>query len=155
LERKILQQLASCTEKDPDLPLDRRYQKALKIIEAPLHEAEKFLISSVTGDSSELGDLIYAHQETFGIAGAIHKRWWQVDSQIRHLVQAQELYGKGWHLARTWQGPGIPDQGYTGINAAFVLDLLAQQMPDDPELVEKRKRDAQRIRDEIQARLGV
>ena len=57
LERKILQQLASCTEKDPDLPLDRRYQKALKIIEAPLHEAEQFLISSVTGDSSELGDL--------------------------------------------------------------------------------------------------
>ena len=66
LERKILQQLASCTEKDPDLPLDRRYQKALKIIEAPLHEAEQFLISSVIGDSSELGDLIYAHQETFG-----------------------------------------------------------------------------------------
>ena len=155
LERKILQQLASCTEKDPDLPLDRRYQKALKIIEAPLHEAEQFLISSVTGDSSELGDLIYAHQETFGISGAIHKRWWQVDAQVRHLVESQELYGKGWELAHRWSGQGIPDQGYTGINAAFVLDLLAYHVPADPALVEKRRGQAATIRKEIQARLGV
>src|SRR5205823_6076179 len=81
-------------------------------------------------------------------------RWWQVDGQIRHLVDAQELYEKGWRLGTTWTGPGIPDQGYTGINVAFVLDLLAQQVPEDADVGSQRREQAQRIRREIVVRLG-
>ena len=39
LSRKIAQQHASCTEKDPDLPLDRRHQRASEIIAPVLAEA--------------------------------------------------------------------------------------------------------------------
>jgi predicted acylesterase/phospholipase RssA len=152
--RKIIQQQASCTEKDPDLPLDRRYQGALQIIAPVLAEAEEYRRHSGDSDVEKSKDVINAHQETFGIAGAIHKRWWQADTQVRHLVEAKELYEKGWLLARDWPGPGIPDQGYTGINAAFVLDLLAQQMPDDPALVEQRKQEAREIRLQIRSRLS-
>ena len=153
LHRKIVQQHASCTEKDPDLPLDRRYQRALEIIAPVLAEAEEYLEQRAGGAIEQHEELINAHQETFGIAGAIHKRWWQVDTQVRHLVKAEELYEKGWRLAQGWSGPGIPDQGYTGINAAFVLDLLAQQVPDDVVLVTRRKQKAQEIRSKIRARL--
>jgi predicted acylesterase/phospholipase RssA len=152
--RKIIQQQASCTEKDPDLPLDRRYKGALEIIAPVLAEAEEFRRHSGDSDAEQSEDIINAHQETFGIAGAIHKRWWQADTQVRHLVEAKELYEKGWLLVRDWPGPGIPDQGYTGINAAFVLDLLAQQMPDDPALVEQRKQKAREIRMQIRSRLS-
>jgi len=151
--RKIVQQYAACTEKDPDLPLDRRYQKALQIIAPVLADAEAYLKSPTDAAPDKRKEMVNAHQETFGIAGAIHKRWWQVDTQVRHLVKAQELYEKGWHLGLNFPGPGIPDQGYTGINSAFVLDLLAQQVPDDPELVVARRQKAQQIREEIRARL--
>ena len=153
LHRKIVQQHASSTEKDPDLPLDRRYQRALEIIAPVLAEAEEYLQQQADKGIEQREEIINAHQETFGIAGAIHKRWWQVDTQVRHLVKAEELYEKGWRLAQGRSGPGIPDQGYTGINAAFVLDLLAQQVPDDLELVAQRKQKAQEIRSEIRTRL--
>jgi predicted acylesterase/phospholipase RssA len=115
--------------------------------------ARRRQLSALDRAHEQREEVIYAHQETFGIAGAIYKRWWQVDTQVRHLVKAQELYEKGWRLAQGWSAPGIPDQGYTGINAAFVLDLLAQQVPDDLELVAQRKQKAQQIRAEIRARL--
>ena len=154
LARQIVQQHASCTEKDPDLPLDRRYQRAIDIIAGELKKADAYLLASPNETEDHLKKSIYAHQETFGIAGAIHKRWWQVDAQIRHLVKAQELYDKGWQLATLWSGAGIPDQGYTGINAAFVLDLLAQQVPEDEQLVKQRRSDASAIREKIRARLS-
>jgi predicted acylesterase/phospholipase RssA len=154
LSRKIVQQHASCTEKDPDLPLDRRHQRALEIIAPVLAEAEEYLRNPADAAPEQREKIINEHQETFGIAGAIHKRWWQVDTQVRHLVQAQETYEKGWRLGLNLPGPGIPDQGYTGINSAFVLDLLAQQVPDDPELVVERRQKAQQIREEIRARLS-
>ena len=153
LQRKIRQQYSSCTEKDPDLPLERRYKRALDIIQPLLAEAEDYLRHPNPSQSSK--QAIEAQQETFGIAAAIHKRRWQVDAQISHLIQAQELYEKGWQLGAAWVGPGIPDQGYTGINAAFVLDLLAQLLPDDPDLVAQRQQRAKNIREQIRSRLSL
>ena len=153
LRRKIAQQWASCTEKDPDLPLESRYVRAGKIIAPVLQEAEEYLRNPAEEPPEVRWKTIGMHQETFGIAGAIHKRWWQVDAQIRHLVEAQDLYAKGWRLAAALPGPGIPDQGYTAINAAFVLDLLAQQVPDDRELAIQRREEALEIRAQIRARL--
>src|SRR5262249_35998677 len=132
---------------------DRRFQRALEIIAPGLADAEEYLQQPAGEAIEQREEVIYAHQETFGIAGAIHKRWWQVDTQVRHSVKAQELYEKGWRLAQRWPAPGIPDQGYTGINAAFVLDLLAQQVPDDLDRVAQRKQNAQKIRTKIRARL--
>ena len=150
LARKIRQQEASCTEKDPDLPLERRHELARKILEPALREAEEFAAGF---QAPAIPDQVRPHLETFGIAGAIHKRWWTVDAQPRHLVRAQQYYGRGWQLARQTAGPGLPDQGYTGINAAFVLDLLAEQVPDDEILAQQRRTDAEAIRREIRSRL--
>ncbi len=58
-------------------------------------------------------------QETLGIAGAIHKRRWEVDGGTGHLERALAYYLKGWKV------DPVGDHGYTGINAAYVLDLLA------------------------------
>jgi predicted acylesterase/phospholipase RssA len=127
LELKILQQYASCTEKDPDLPIDRRFREAHEIIAGVLKEAETFAERPLEERRAQTADAIRERQETFGIAGAIEKRWWQADGQPQHLVRSLELYEKGFILGIEPNRERLPDKGYTGINAAFVLDLLAQQ----------------------------
>lgn len=152
--RVIVQQLASCTEKDPDMPLDRRYELAQEVIAPALAEAETYWQKLAEERHADDDRTVNAHQETFGIAGAIQKRWWQVDAQPRHLMDAQKLYEKGWQLALGRTQAGIPDQGYTGINAAFVLDLLAQQEAGDKTLVAERRQRAQDIRRQIHDKLS-
>src|SRR5687767_9613121 len=103
LRLKIYQQSALCTYKDPDLPVDRRLDRAREILR-------------------ELEDLSRTrNQETLGLVGAIYKRKWEVDSQKLHLERALFYYLRGYA-----EGPEN-DQGYTGINAAYILDLLAYQ----------------------------
>jgi predicted acylesterase/phospholipase RssA len=103
LRLKIQQQLALCTYKDPGLPTDSRLDRALEI----LHEVE------------DLSDT--RNQETLGLVGAIFKRKWEVDSQRQHLERALFYYLRGY-------AEGVEnDQGYTGLNAAYILDLLAHQ----------------------------
>ena len=98
---KLAQEHALCTYKDPDLPVSDRLDRALRILEAAdgLQETQ--------------------NQETLGLAGAIFKRKWEVGGQKIHLEQSLYHYLRGYQ-----QGPAN-DQGYTGINAAFVLDQLA------------------------------
>jgi predicted acylesterase/phospholipase RssA len=98
---KLAQEHALCTYKDPDLPVSDRLDRALRILEAAddLQETQS--------------------QETLGLAGAIFKRKWEVSGQKIHLEQSLYHYLRGYQ-----QGPAN-DQGYTGINAAFVLDQLA------------------------------
>jgi len=103
LRLKIGQQHALCTYKDPNLPADDRLQHALEILgEVDPPDATK-------------------NQETLGLTGAIHKRRWEVDGQRQHLERALFYYKRGFN-----QGVA-GDFGYTGINAAFVLDLLANE----------------------------
>ena len=59
--------------------------------------------------------------ETLGLVGAIHKRKFEVDGQKQHLDESLAYYLKG------HQQGAATDYGYTGINAAFILDLLASQ----------------------------
>ncbi|MCL4401407.1 MAG: patatin-like phospholipase family protein, partial [Acidobacteria bacterium] len=99
--------LALCTYKDPERPLDDRLNTALGII----HD--------VLEDFPALPDK--KRQEALGIAGAIHKQRWTVYGLKADLENARALYMEGYGL-------GVEmDAGYTGINAAFVLDLLAAQ----------------------------
>ena len=129
---KIFQQLALCTYKDEDLPFDDRLDKALKILEV----VANFKTTTVP--------------ETLGLLGAIHKRKWEVDTQRKHLERSLDFYMRGYKL-----GPHL-DQGYNGINAAFVLDLLASLEEGDVEndgeslpIVEERRKKAQEIRKDV------
>ena len=60
-----------------------------------------------------------------GQRGAIHKRRWQLEGQRADLDRALGFYLDGYEL-------GVEtDQGYNGINAAFVLDLLAREEAEE------------------------
>jgi predicted acylesterase/phospholipase RssA len=132
LQRTIAHRLARCTYKDPDLPAFDR-----------LDEAERILAGS--DDPARSDD-----QETLGLAGAIQKRKWEVYGQRHFLDVALAYYRRGFDL-----GPER-DSGYTGINAAFVLDLLAHD--EEAEAARAgagspqaggRRAEAQRIRETI------
>ena len=94
---------ALCTYKDPNEMLELRLEAALEILreEEPLKDTK--------------------HQETLGIAGAIHKRQWEVSGHREKLEGALSYY-----LGGCEQGVA-GDDGYTAINAAFILDCLANQ----------------------------
>src|SRR6185295_16889069 len=98
LHEKIYQQLALCTYKDEDLPADERLDRAIEI----LREIADFKTTTV--------------QETLGLIAAIYKRKWEIDNQRENLEQSLAYYLRGFE-----QGPRN-DQGYTGINAAYILD---------------------------------
>jgi predicted acylesterase/phospholipase RssA len=100
---KLAQQLALVTYKDPDLPPDEKLDDAFNIL-------------------CKVDDIrTTKNQETLGLAGAIHKRLWELDGQKQHLERSMVFYLRGYEQ-------GVEgDFGYTGINAAFVLDLIADQ----------------------------
>ncbi|MDH3442076.1 MAG: hypothetical protein OEM63_15055, partial [Gammaproteobacteria bacterium] len=119
----LRQQHALCTYKDPDLPRHLALDRALRILdhEGDLHRTE--------------------NQETLGLAGAVYKRKWQVDARKSNLERSLAYYYERGHKAAAkiradaLAGRELPDErtvdlqrvfnGYTSINAAFVLDLLA------------------------------
>jgi hypothetical protein len=101
LRFRIGHRLSLNTYKDPDLPTDKKLQDALEILQS-------------------IEDLqTTKNQETLGQAGAIYKRRWELTAQQRDLETSLAYYYRGFQ-----QGVAT-DQGYTAINAAFVLDLLA------------------------------
>jgi predicted acylesterase/phospholipase RssA len=104
---KLIQRQALCTYRDPDLPAETRFSTALELLEsADLLEKEP-------------------SSETLGLAGAIYKYRWKLSGRRRDLERSVSNYGTG--AARDV----TDDCGYTGINAAFMLDILAQQERDD------------------------
>jgi predicted acylesterase/phospholipase RssA/MinD-like ATPase involved in chromosome partitioning or flagellar assembly len=133
LRLQVFQQSALCTYKDPDLPADARLDRALEIL------------SQSSEDINTTTD-----QETLGLTGSIYKRKWEVDNQKEQLERSLNYYLRG-HL----QGPAN-DQGYNGINAAYVLDLLAHQEEEEAkkakvssEIAAQRRDEARQIRMEI------
>lgn len=133
----LAQKHANCTYKDRDLPAARRLRDALRILEQELN-------LETTRD-----------QETLGLAGAIHKRKWELDLNPTHLERSLGYYLRGYRI-------GVPgnDYGYTSINAAYVLDQLAaleaRERPtgtgEDQQLTQRRQL-ASQIRNEIAAAL--
>jgi hypothetical protein len=102
---KIGQRHALCTYKDTDLAAANRFKRALEILDE---------VDQLQCEPSQ-------RQETLGLRGAIYKRMWQVEGQRKDLLRSLAYYLKGFEI-----GPAT-DQGYTGINAAFVFDLLARE----------------------------
>ncbi|HKS29268.1 MAG TPA: patatin-like phospholipase family protein [Pyrinomonadaceae bacterium] len=134
--RFVGQQRSLCTYKDPDLSNDSRLARALAILES-------------------VDDLkTTADQETLGQAGAIHKRMWEIDAQKQHLERSLNFYRRG-YKAKTSEDEDY-DNGWTGINAAYVLDLLAFQEEREAESAgavsesaEARRREAAEIREDL------
>jgi len=138
LRLNIFQQLALCTYKDQDLPADARLDRSLDI----LNQVEDFAVT--------------VNQETLGLIGAIYKRKWEVDNQRQNLERSLFYYLRGYR-----EGPAN-DQGYTGINSAFVLDQLASLEEGEAEeasrssnIAEQRRSRAKEIRQDIIAQVGV
>jgi predicted acylesterase/phospholipase RssA len=138
LRLKIHQQAAVATYKDPDLQADARLDRALDILRQSCEDINTT-----------------RNQETLGITGAIYKRKWELDNQKQQLERSLNYYLRGYA-----EGPAN-DQGYTGINAAFVLDLLAHQEEQEArtarvvsEVAAKRRSEAKQIREEIVTQVG-
>ena len=134
LRIKIAQQRALCTYKDPDLLSDERLDTALQILKE--------------GDDLERT----RDRESLGLAGAIYKRKWELTGQERDLEQSLAYYERGYETGRT------EDYGWTGINAAFVLDLLADHestttVGDGLGTAELRRKRANEIRQQIASNL--
>jgi predicted acylesterase/phospholipase RssA len=101
LRLKVAQKLSLCTYKDADLPADQKLDDAERVLQA-------------ADDLKTTTD-----QETLGLAGAIHKRKWELTAQERYLETSLAYYYRG------YQQGVARDYGYTSVNAAFVLDVLS------------------------------
>lgn len=121
----IEQQRALCTYKDTELPPLPRLREALGILNG---------IGLYADDNK--------NKETLGLGGAIYKRMWEHDGNVHNLHAALSLYRAG------WQRDPTRDQGYCGVNAAFLLDKLAQLAERAAAGVGGERVDAQRLRDE-------
>ncbi len=122
----LRQQHALFTYKDTGLPVGERLDRALEILQSCDDLAKS--------DSPE----------TLGLAGAIFKRKWEAEGQKPLLERSLYYYRKGYQASSKLEPklpedgtvPEIPkdyDYGYTGINAAFVLDQLAHEELEDAE----------------------
>src|SRR5262249_38357702 len=115
-----------------DLGAQERFERALAILD----EADPLASTRV--------------QETLGLAGAIYKYRWGIFAQRDDLERSLEYYQRG-------SREGVAsDDGYTAINAAFGLDLLASQDDVEPAgrddaagAARVRRAEARRIREEI------
>jgi predicted acylesterase/phospholipase RssA len=132
LKLRVHQKAAVCTYKDTDLPADLRLDRALEL----LRVCEGL-------DKTK-------NQETLGILGAIYKRKFEIDSHRRQLERSLFYYLRG------YEEGAENDQGYTGINAAFVLDMLAHLEEEEAreanvesESARQRRERARLIREEI------
>lgn len=98
----IQQQLALATYKDEEMLPATRFARALKILEG-----------------IDLRDAANKDAETLALGGAIYKRMWEYDGQLEHLYEALAFY-RAAHARNA-----IQDRGYGGVNAAYILQLLA------------------------------
>jgi predicted acylesterase/phospholipase RssA len=122
---KLIQRQSLCTYKDDDVPSKERFSRAIEILQV-----------------GDLGDP-NPSQESLGLAGAIYKGLWKLTGRRTDLERSLSFYQWG------TKGEFTGDFGYTRINAAFVLDLLASQESDSEGTAKSRRQEAAKLRDEI------
>lgn len=104
---RIHQQRCLCTYKDTYLPPEGRLDSALKILDEDLAPIQA-----------------QPDHETLGLRGAIHKRKWEVFGTKQHLEMSLAYYRRGYDVNAA-ACDFSTDYGYTGINAAYLLELIA------------------------------
>ena len=134
----IKQQLALCTYKDEELAHSARYTSALDILE-----------------QIGLRDPSNKNSETLALGGAIHKRMWEYGGQLEHLYEALSFY------RAAYQRSPEADRGYGGVNAAYILQLLAsrsrtvaKRSGTPPVEANKLDKQAEQLRKEMAEQLG-
>jgi len=134
LSLKLGQQHALCTYKDEELPPDSRFRDALAIL-----------------DSLGLRNPECRVSETLGLGGAVYKRKWEYAGRSEDLRTALHFYRRGWR-----ENSAI-DMGYCGVNAAYILDLLAYHARIeatreriDPQIAGQYAAEARTLREEMQ-----
>lgn len=100
----LRQQLALCTYKDEELFPAKRFADALAELE-----------------DIGLNDPANTDAETLALGGAVYKRWWEYGGQLENLYLALNFY------RAAWERNPEQDRGFGGINAAFILQLLASR----------------------------
>lgn len=145
LALRLAQKHALATYKDPDLPARSRLDEAWRILAESDDPDDLARDRGLSGPGAR-----GMRQETLGLAGAICKRVWQMDNLRLRLEQALGYYLRGYELGCE------NDVGHTGINGAFVLDLLAGLESESvaeggviPDSVGVRRRSARRIRSRL------
>ena len=134
----VTQQLALCTYKDEELYPKHRLETALELLE-----------------SIGLRNSTNTDAETLALGGAVYKRLWEFDGQLDNLYESLAFY------RAAYERNPQQDMGYGGINAAYLLDLLAARAEsleirsgltsrEAPEL----RREAEEIRKNIRDDLG-
>jgi predicted acylesterase/phospholipase RssA len=93
---------ALATYKDTELPMRAQLREAQALV-------EPFTMTSVD-------------PETLGVAGAIERRFYELQTRVEHLERALAFYLRGHELdvQADW-----PSAGYPGINAAYLLEMIA------------------------------
>jgi predicted acylesterase/phospholipase RssA len=99
------QELALCTYKDEELVPNQRFRPALRILD------EIPSVAPTDRDGESAG--------TLALRGAIYKRMWEFGGQTDYLYEAVKHYLSAWSRDRA------SDQGYGGVNAAYLMDVLA------------------------------
>jgi len=141
LKKKARQQLALCTYKEPSIPLGKRLDEALGILNDP-------------DDSPGSTD----NPETLGLAGAIHKRKWEADGQRSHLEQSLHYYRRGYEAMKTLDPADDDYDGgaFTGINTSFILDRIAHEQEIEAteagvasSSADRNREEARKIREEL------
>ncbi len=142
----VVQQLALCTYKDEDQLPDTRFTEALALLESVgLRNPDKADPKQVPPETLP---------ETLALGGAVYKRIWEQNGQLENLHESLALYRGAWDRDHDI------DAGYGGINAAFVLDILASRLRaiarrsgTSEELARERAEEAKALRSEIAAHL--
>ncbi len=111
---RIRQQRALATYKDEEVPPRRRFQAALRIL-----EDVKALPEEGVGQGTVLAD----QAETSALRGAVYRRMFDLDGDLRRLHQALECYRQAHECDR--RRNSMKFEGYGALNAAFLLDSLA------------------------------
>ncbi len=112
-DTRITQECALCTYKDEELPPHSRFNDALSLLESiGLRDPMAAIARGIDSDSIP---------ETLGLGGAIYKRKWEFCGLMDHLQQSLIFYRAAWEYDHNL------DKGWSGINAAYILDILASR----------------------------
>lgn len=141
IHAKLALKESRCTYEDPDLPVDSRFDAALEILEE---------VDSIQQTKNP---------DILSLAGDIYNKKWETDNQKYNLERAYCYYYQAYDVGGIDSLNARGSIGYAAMNAAFLLDRLAQLELEqaervDPQVklvttVQGRRAEARRIRGEL------